>query len=108
MVGRYELIDRVGVGGMAEVFRARPLGDPGAAATVVVKRILPHLAEDAEFRAMFMDEARIAACLDHPNVVKLIDLGRAGEELYLVLEYVDGASLSRHSPGAGTRRWRWW
>jgi serine/threonine protein kinase len=91
-VGHYELKERLGSGGMAEVFLAasprRPL--------VAVKRVLPGLAVDEEFRAMFWDEACIMAQLAHPNVVRLFDYGEADETLYLALEYVDGPSVARY------------
>ncbi|HVO29262.1 MAG TPA: serine/threonine-protein kinase, partial [bacterium] len=91
---RYELLDRIGVGGMAEVFRARVKGDT-TGPIVVVKRILPHLSEDDDFRRMFMDEARIAAALQHPNIVRLVDLGRMEQSLFIALEYVDGMNLEQ-------------
>src|SRR5579859_6085661 len=80
---------------MAEVFRARALGPDDSSTLVVVKRILPHLSEDLGYRQMFMDEAKIASTLEHPNIVRLIDLGRMDEQLFLALEFVDGADLQR-------------
>lgn len=92
---RYELQERIGIGGMAEVFRARAWDASGSARDVVVKKILPHHDEEAEFRSMFMDEARIAANLDHPNVVRVLDLGRLDGDLFLAMEYVEGSDLLR-------------
>jgi serine/threonine protein kinase len=68
-LGRYELIARLAVGGMAEVYLARHGELSGFKTLVVVKKVLPHLAENPEFISMFLDEARIASLLDHPNVV---------------------------------------
>lgn len=90
-LGHYELADRLGIGGMAEVFSAthRSLGQ------VAMKLILPGLARDAEFADMFWDEARIASRLDHPHVVRVLDYGRVDGQLYMAMEYVDGPSLAR-------------
>src|SRR3954470_13296953 len=76
-LGRYELIARLAVGGMAEVYLARHGELSGFKTLVVVKKILPHLAENPEFISMFLDEARIASLLDHPNVVRIVEEGRA-------------------------------
>lgn len=94
-VGRYELIELLGVGGMAEVFRARCSGPGGFERTVVVKRILPANCEDPEFVRMFVAEAKILGMLHHPNVVQAYDFGEADGTLFLVLEYVDGPSVAR-------------
>jgi WD40 repeat protein len=92
---RYEILDRIGIGGMAEVFRARAIFEGDGPTTVVVKRILPHLSENPDFQSMFMDEARIAAALQHPNIVRLLDLGRIDGQLFIALEFVDGQDLER-------------
>jgi serine/threonine-protein kinase len=94
-LGHYQLIDLLGVGGMAEVFRARTSGPGGFERTVVVKRILPANAADPEFVRMFMAEAKILGMLHHPNVVQAYDFGEIDDTLFLVLEYVDGPSLAR-------------
>jgi serine/threonine protein kinase len=91
-VGHYELKERLGSGGMAEVFLAASPRRP----VVAVKRVLPGLAVDDEFRAMFWDEACIMAQLAHPNVVRLFDYGQTDETLFLALEYVDGPSVARY------------
>lgn len=90
-LGSYLLGERLGVGGMAEVFSAKSdqLGQ------VALKRILPGLAEDQEFADMFWDEARITSRLEHPNIVRLLDYGRVDQQLYMVLEYVQGPTLAR-------------
>jgi len=94
-VGRYELLQPLGAGGMAELFRARATGPAGFEREVVIKRILPTHREDAEFIRMFEDEARILGLMHHPNVVEAYDFGEEGGAPYLALEYVDGPSLSR-------------
>jgi serine/threonine-protein kinase len=88
-LGGYELIERLAVGGMAEVFLAHKDGE-----RVAVKRILPHLVEKPDFVAMFQEEMRLFARLDHPHVVKLRDFGHDGDTWYLAMEYVAGADLS--------------
>jgi serine/threonine protein kinase len=94
-VGRYQLIELLGVGGMAEVFKARCSGPGGFERTVVVKRILPAHCEDPEFVRMFVAEAKILGMVHHPNVVQVYDFGEADGALFLVLEYVDGPSMLR-------------
>jgi serine/threonine-protein kinase len=93
--GRYELLDRLGVGGMAEVYRARVSGPAGFRRDVVLKRLLPVNEDDPEFVNMFRDEARILGVLNHPNVVQALDFGVDHGAPYLVLEYLDGPSLGR-------------
>jgi serine/threonine-protein kinase len=78
---------------MAEIFLAKRRGPMGFERPVVIKRVLPHLAEEEEFRNMFLDEARIAAALHHPNVVNVQELGQIGGELYLVMEYLGGENV---------------
>jgi serine/threonine-protein kinase len=87
--GKYELIRRLAVGGMAEVFLAKD--DRGQ--LVAIKRILPHLSDQPEFVQMFLDEARIAAQLNHPNIVRTTDLGRQAGSIFLAMEYVEGVDL---------------
>jgi serine/threonine protein kinase len=94
-LGRYRLIKSLGVGGQAEVFKARYSGPGGFERTVVVKRMLPGNCEDPEFIRMFAAEARILGLLHHPNVVQAYDVGESDGTLFLVLEYVDGPSLGR-------------
>src|SRR3954462_14820210 len=78
---------------MAGIYRRRAIGRDAASDVVCVKKILPHLSEDPEYRQMFMDEARVAFTLHHPNIVQVRDLGRIDDQLFLALEYVDGADL---------------
>jgi serine/threonine-protein kinase len=94
-LGRYELLYPLGVGGMAEIYKARALGPAGYARDVVIKRILPAHGDDLDFVRMFEAEANILGRLHHPNVVEVYDFGRDGGLPYLALEYVDGPSLSR-------------
>jgi serine/threonine protein kinase len=94
MVGRYAIHDRIAAGGMAAVHVARLAGEGGFARTVAVKRLHPQFALDPEFVAMFLDEARLAARIRHPNVVATVDIVNGDGELFLVMEYVEGESLS--------------
>jgi serine/threonine protein kinase len=94
-LGRYELLQPLGVGGMAQVFKARALGPGGFVRDVVVKRILPEHGRDSEFIRMFVDEAKILGLLHHPNIVQVYDFGEDNGVLFLALEYVEGPSLSR-------------
>ena len=89
-VGRYRLLRRLAIGGMAELHLACASGVGGFQKIVVLKRVLPHLAADAGFVRMFLDEARLAGHLDHPNVVQVIDSGEAEGEYFYVMEYVHG------------------
>jgi serine/threonine-protein kinase len=94
IVGRYAIFDRIAAGGMASVHVGRLLGEGGFARTVAVKRLHPQFALDPEFVAMFLDEARLAARIRHPNVVATVDIVASEGEPLLVMEYVDGESLS--------------
>jgi serine/threonine protein kinase len=91
--GPYKLIERVAVGGMAEVFRAKLTGVEGFEKVVAVKRILPHLSDHPDFVEMFVHEAKVVAGLSHPNIVQIFDLGRIGASYYIAMEYVEGHDL---------------
>jgi serine/threonine-protein kinase len=91
--GKYQLVERLGRGGMAEVWKARITGPAGFARTLVVKRILPQLVEDPAFVEMFVGEARLSARLNHANVVTVFELGECNGEYYLAMEYVRGHDL---------------
>ncbi|MEE2961563.1 MAG: serine/threonine-protein kinase [Myxococcota bacterium] len=91
--GNYLLLDRVNVGGMAEIFRAKSFGLQGFEKILAIKRILPNMAEDDEFINMFVDEARIAVQLNHPNIVQIYELGMYREQYYIAMEYVSGRDL---------------
>jgi len=92
-VGRYLLHRQIARGGMATIHIARLMGDEGFSRIVAAKRLLPEFAEDSEFVAMFLDEARIASKVHHRNVVPVLDVVTTGEEAILVQEYVHGAPL---------------
>lgn len=94
LAGRYRALGRIGTGGMAEVLLGRMSGPFGFERPVVIKRILPHFASEERFRTMFLDEARTVAKISHPNVVQVFDLGHEDESLFLVMEYLEGESLS--------------
>src|SRR3954465_12281671 len=94
-LGPYDLLQRIATGGMAEVYLARRAGPHGFQKMVAVKRILPQLARDSDFLAMFGDEARVWARLGHPNIVQVFDFGEHDGELYMAMEYVDGTTGAR-------------
>ncbi len=103
MLGPYELLQRIATGGMGEVYLARRAGPHGFQKVVAVKRILPQLAQDADFVAMFVDEARVCARLAHPNIVQVFDFGEHDGELYMAMEYVDGTTAARLVRAAASR-----
>src|SRR3979411_3470002 len=91
--GKYLLLDRIAVGGMAEVFAAKAFGAEGFQPILAIKKILPTLGEDPEFVSMFVDEARIAVQLSHANIVQVLELGTHEENLYIAMEYISGRDL---------------
>ncbi len=93
-IGPYRVIGRLATGGMAEILLARVADGSASARTVVIKRVLPHLANDPAFVDMFVDEARIAVRLQHPNIVHTEQLVEYQDELFLVMEYLCGESLA--------------
>ncbi len=88
--GKYQLVKRLARGGMAEVFLAKQSGPEGFNRLVALKRILPHLVDSQDFVRMFLDEARLAAQLSHPNVVHIYDFGKVDEHYFIAMEYVPG------------------
>src|SRR5512144_1210931 len=92
-VGRYQIVDRLAVGGMAELFKATLTGEHGFAKLVAIKKILPHLATDHSFVEMFIDEARITAQLDHKHIVAVFELGTDADTPYIAMQYVDGLDV---------------
>src|SRR6185437_8026107 len=94
-LGKYRLIAELGHGGMAEVYLAVVRGPAGFNKLVVIKQIRPQLAEDPEFLAMFLDEARLAARLSHPNVVQTNEVGQEGSRYFIAMEYLEGQPLNR-------------
>ncbi|HBL26728.1 MAG TPA: hypothetical protein DD490_07830, partial [Acidobacteria bacterium] len=91
--GQYTLLERIAAGGMAEVWKARMRGVEGFQKTVAIKKILPHMTDNSEFIGMFIDEAKLAAQLSHPNIVHIYDLGKIGRDYYIAMEYVEGRDL---------------
>ncbi len=92
-LGRYELLARLATGGMGEIFLARLEGAAGFEKLFVIKRILPHLADDARFRQMLIAEARLASKLSHANICQVYELGETDGQLYIVMEYLEGVTL---------------
>src|ERR1022692_4642722 len=102
--GRYRLLERLGQGGMAEVFKAKSFGVEGFEKVLVIKRILPELARSQQFVDMFIHEAKLSVRLSHANIVQVFDLGRApagdpgagqdGDAYYIAMEYVHGLDLA--------------
>jgi serine/threonine-protein kinase len=95
LMGKYFLHERLGSGGMAEVFRATYWPEGGFRKTVAVKRVLPDKADMERFTRMFLEEARLCAMLTHPNIVQVLDCGKFQDRFILAMEYVEGCSLAR-------------
>ena len=93
LFGKYYLLELINVGGMAEVFKAKMFGVEGFEKIVAIKRILPEVAEDAEFIKMFVDEAKIAVKLQHPNVVQIFELGKIEDSYFIAMELINGKDL---------------
>jgi TonB family protein len=91
--GQYVLHDHIATGGMAEVYKARMMGMEGFQKTVAIKRILPHLTDNDEFVTMFIDEAKLAAQLNHNNIIHIYDLGKIDRSHYIAMEYIEGRDL---------------
>ena len=91
--GRYQLVERLAVGGMAELFVATSPGEHGFQKRVVIKRLLPHLVNDETYNAMFIDEAKLTARLVHPKIAQTFELGKVGDALYIAMEHVDGIDV---------------
>jgi serine/threonine protein kinase len=91
--GKYHLLERIGIGGMAEVWRAKTLGSEGFTKDLVIKRILPKFTGDEDSVRMFIDEARLVAKLHHPNIVQIFDFDKEGDRYYLAMELVEGRDL---------------
>ncbi len=91
--GKYILLDKIATGGMAEIWLAKQTGVEGFEKLVVIKKILPHFTHDKEFVTMFLDEARIAAKLNHSNIVQIYDLGKEQNTYYIAMEYISGDDI---------------
>src|SRR5438132_2129128 len=88
--GRFQLLERLAMGGMAEIFKAKMSGAAGFEKIIVIKRILPHLAADKQFVDMFIDEAKLTVHLVHPKIVQVLEFGEVEDQYYIALEYVNG------------------
>ncbi|MBI5544967.1 MAG: protein kinase [Deltaproteobacteria bacterium] len=97
--GKYRLLRKLARGGMAELF----LAEDSFGHLVVIKRVLPHLTQETDFLKMFLNEARVAALLNHPKIVRVFDLGMEGEHLFLAMDFVDGYDLETLARCAGGR-----
>ena len=93
--GKYELVEKIAVGGMAEVFRAISTSIGGFRKPVALKRILPHLSTDAEFVSLFIDEAKLTVSLTHGNIVQVFDFGRIDNNYFMAMELVEGRDLTQ-------------
>src|SRR3990167_8278271 len=91
--GRYFLLDKLAVGGMAEIYKAKTFGVDGFEKLLVIKRILPHCAADSEFITMLIDEAKLSVLLSHTNIVQVYDLGKVGDDYFISMEFIDGSNL---------------
>jgi hypothetical protein len=94
-IGRFEILARINRGGMGDVYRCRVRGIGGFEKTVALKRIRAERASDPDFVKMFLDEARLAAILSHPNIVQVFEVGESGGDPYIAMEYVDGSTLAQ-------------
>jgi len=92
---RYQLLERIAVGGMAELYRARMMGEQGFEKLVAVKKILPHLANEEDLVNAFIEEAKLAALLQHPNIIQIFDFGRLQGTYFIAMEYLYGQDLNR-------------
>lgn len=102
--GDYVLHDRIGAGGMAEIFLATATGIEGFEKRVVIKRILPSLSDDEQFVRMFIEEAKLCVALRHPNIVQVHDLGEIDAQYYIAMEYVDGRDLLKTLAACGKKK----
>ncbi len=93
--GKYILLRKIAMGGMAEIFRAKTVGAEGFEKDIVIKRILPHYTEDEDFVKMFIDEATVTSKLQHANIVQIFDFNRQEGSYYIAMEYVEGKDLKR-------------
>ncbi|MEP6652817.1 MAG: serine/threonine-protein kinase [Myxococcales bacterium] len=94
-IGRYEIVQHIGTGGMADVYLAHATGEAGFTKKIALKVLERSFARQPELVNHFLDEARLASMLDHPNIVQIIDLGHADDEYFIAMEFIDGADLAR-------------
>ncbi|HTL37650.1 MAG TPA: protein kinase [Kofleriaceae bacterium] len=102
--GRYQLVERLAMGGMAELFVATSPGEHGFQKKVVIKRLLPHLSADDTHKAMFIDEAKLTARLVHPKIAQTFELGKVDTSLFIAMEFVDGIDVLALLREYATRR----
>lgn len=102
--GKYQILERIATGGMAEIYKARLEGIGGFQRTFAIKRILPHLSANNEYVAMLVDEAKVAGLLSHANIVQILDLGQVDGMWYIAMEYVNGYDLGGVLKRARERR----
>lgn len=91
--GKYFLTDRIAVGGMAEIYKAKTFGVDGFEKTLAIKKILPNFSADKDFVTMLTDEAKLVVNLSHPNIVQIYDLGRVADDYFISMEFIDGINL---------------
>ncbi|MBI4237298.1 MAG: serine/threonine protein kinase [Deltaproteobacteria bacterium] len=91
--GRFYLLEKLAVGGMAEIYKAKTYGAEGFEKLLAIKRILPHCSADKEFIRMLVDEAKLSVLLSHANIVQVYDLGKVGEDFFIAMEYISGVNL---------------
>ncbi|HEX5037362.1 MAG TPA: serine/threonine-protein kinase [bacterium] len=91
--GRYVLLEKLAVGGMAEIYKAKTYGVDGFEKQLAIKRILPHCAADSEFIKMLVDEAKLTVLLSHANIVQVYDLGKVGDDYFISMEFINGTNL---------------
>ncbi len=101
--GQYILLEKIAVGGMAELFKAKKIGIEGFERLLAIKRILPHLSADEEFISMFIAEAKLVARLNHRNIVQVFDFGKTAENYFITMEYVKGKDLKAILKKCGDR-----
>ena len=95
MFGKYQILERIATGGMAEILKARTESIGGFQKTFAIKRVLAHLSANKEYVAMLVDEAKIAGLLSHANIVQILDLGQIDNVWFIAMEYVAGSDLGR-------------
>lgn len=95
VIGPYQLKDKIAQGGMAELYTAAYVREDGFKRKVAIKKVLPHLAENDDFIKMFIREARLAALLQHPNIVQIFDFGKIHNTYFIAMEYIDGLNLGQ-------------
>ena len=93
--GQYYILDKIAQGGMAEIYKGLAYDTAGIKKTVCIKKILPNISANPEFIHMLIDEAKIAVQLNHGNIAQIYDLGKVGDDYFIVMEYVDGQNLSK-------------